>query len=279
MEGKHLSPYPRVSPTLLKDELSKKVVLITGGGYGIGLAVAEAFVAANVAEIILVGRTESKLRQAVEDLGKSGNTKLSYHTVDVTSKKDVQRLFDTLKSTPDILINNAGFLASPSNFVDADLDEYWESFTVNVYGTAVVTQSFLKQRRRAQASEPAVVVTLNTIGAYSFRIPGLSSYGASKAAAARWSELVAVDVPESEARFVSVHPGLVKTQMSAKSGLEGTHPDTDPKLAASFIAWLTSQEASFLAGRFAWVNWDVDELVAKKNEILEKDLFRTSISG
>jgi hypothetical protein len=40
---------------------------------------------------------------------------------------------------------------------------------------------------------------------------------------------------------------------------------------------VTSEAAKFLAGRFAWVNWDVDELVAGKDEMVEEDLLRTSL--
>ena len=80
-------------------------------------------------------------------------------------------------------------------------------------------------------------------------MPGLAAYGASKAALARSSELIAVDIPETSARFTSVHPGVVKTAMAAKSGLGRVFPSTDLQLASEFIVWASSKEASFLAGR------------------------------
>jgi NAD(P)-dependent dehydrogenase (short-subunit alcohol dehydrogenase family) len=210
MEPKHLAPYSRISPALSQTELASKAVLITGGGYGIGAAIAEAFVEAGVAHIILVGRTVSRLKATADKLSsiKSANTDISYVAVDVESKTDVRQFFESLTVSPDILINNAGYLAAPANFIDADLEDYWKSFSTNVYGTVLVTQSFLQHRRsHATSSDPAVIITLNTIGAYTVRIPLLSSYGASKAALARWSESVSVDVPESVARFISLHPG------------------------------------------------------------------------
>lgn len=66
--------------------------------------------------------------------------------------------------------------------------------------------------------------------------------------------------------------------MGEKSGLKGI-PLTDPVLAANFIVWFASPEAEFLEGRFAWVNWDVEELKAKREEILEKNLLQCSIAG
>jgi NAD(P)-dependent dehydrogenase (short-subunit alcohol dehydrogenase family) len=281
MDPKHLNTYARISPARLQDELTAKSVLITGGGHGIGAAIARSFAAANVASLILVGRTESKLKETVEEIVKSTKkVTVSYHVADISSKTDVQRIFDSLDTSPDILVNNAGFLPTPAGFIDADLEEYWKGFSINVLGTALVTQSFLRHRQShsSKAASPAVVITLNTIGAYSVRVPGLSSYGASKAALARWSELVSVDVPESVARFISVHPGAVQTNMGFKSGLDGVFPSTDPGLAGDFVVWASSDEAKFLAGRFAWVNWDIDELVAKEKEIIDGDLLRTSLS-
>ena len=90
--------------------------------------------------------------------------------------------------------------------------------------------------------------------------------------------MIAVDVPETTARFISIHPGSVKTDMGIKSGLDGVFRPTDPTLAGDFIAWASSEEASFLNGRFAWVNWDVADLVAAKEEIVSKDYYRTSLT-
>ncbi|MCJ1401671.1 hypothetical protein MMC11_004888 [Xylographa trunciseda] len=274
----HFSPYARANPALLKKEFAGKSVLVTGGGYGIGPAIAKSFAEAGVNAIILVGRTAAKLKATAEELSSFKDISVSFYQVDISSKSDVKRLFDSLTVSPDVLVNNAGFMATPANFIHADLDEYWEAFTVNVYGTALVTQSFLRHREALKAKAAAVVITLNTIGAYSVRVPNLSSYGASKAALARWSELVAADVSETTARFISIHPGAINTAMGIKSGLDGVFPPTDPELTGNFIAWACSEEARFLAGRFAWVNWDIAELVAAKEEIVSKDYYRTSMT-
>jgi NAD(P)-dependent dehydrogenase (short-subunit alcohol dehydrogenase family) len=280
----HLNPYPRLDPTRLKNEFAGKSVLITGGGYGIGASIAHSFASAGISSIILAGRTESKLKSTADSLSSIfKNTKISIFKVDISSKTDVQNLFGSLKTSPNFLVNNAGFLATPENFVDADLDEYWSAFTTNVYGTVLVTQSFLRHRSTSTSTSisPAVIITLNSLGAYSqpFRPTGLSAHVAGKAALARWSEAVAYDVPASTARFISVHPGGVKTAMALKSGIKesGDFPFTDGELTGNFIAWAASEEAAFLAGRFVWVNWDVDQLVEAREEIVGKDLFKTSL--
>lgn len=274
----HLDPYPRLDPAHLRAEFVHKSILITGGGYGIGASIARAFAAVSAASIILCGRSEDQLNATSRSLHLDfPSVRVTYYVVDIASPSSVRAMFAQIAHKVDVLVNNAGFLPAPANFLDADLQDWWRGFDVNVRGTALVTQAFLQKRRADEAGEPATVVTLNTIGAYAVRVPHLSAYGASKAALARMMELIAVDVPESVARFISVHPGAVKTLMGAKSGLEGAFPATDARLAAEFIVWSASAEASFLAGRFAWVNWDIDELVGKKDVIVAEDLLRTSL--
>lgn len=54
---------------------------------------------------------------------------------------------------------------------------------------------------------------------------------------------------------------------------------TDGKVAGQFFAWLASEEAGFSSGRFVLAEWDVDELKAKSEQILEEHLLLTTIDG
>ncbi len=181
---------------------------------------------------------------------------------------------------PDILVNNAGYLPQPALFPEADLGEWWRGFTVNVLGTAQMTQSYILHRRSrlAAGAKPAVVVRSQHHRCALHSGSAALRLWREQGRAGALSELMTADIPATEARFVSVHPGAVETEMFDKSGLSGVFPATDGQLVGDFITWLTSDEASFLAGRFAWVNWDIDELLRKKDEILAKDLLRTSLS-
>lgn len=156
--------------------------------------------------------------------------------------------------------------------------------------TAILTQAFLRHRRsiklqersstspqQSQLDKPAAVITINTMGAYALLAPKVAAYGASKAAAARLMELLTADVSAAEARFFSVHPGAVRTEMYDKSGMDGQFEVTDGRLTGEFVVWLATEQAAFLNGRFVWVNWDVDELVGLKEEIMKKGLLMTAI--
>ncbi|ETS01019.1 hypothetical protein M419DRAFT_9674 [Trichoderma reesei RUT C-30] len=50
-------------------------------------------------------------------------------------------------------------------------------------------------------------------------------------------------------------------------------------LTGDFTAWLGSEKASFLAGRFVWANWDRDELLARQQETVDHNLYKTAVSG
>jgi len=104
IESKHPATYPQISPTRLLGELSARTILIASGGYGIGATIAMAFIR-GVGEGILFVRTGLKLRETAQ--------RIANNTVNTTSQSNIQKLFDALKTAPDILINNAGFLATP----------------------------------------------------------------------------------------------------------------------------------------------------------------------
>ncbi|KAK1252105.1 hypothetical protein MKX08_003292 [Trichoderma sp. CBMAI-0020] len=276
-----LTPYAALTAALERLDYSSKTILITGGGHGMGVDMCRSFAARKTSHIIIVGRNETRITASAEKLAvEFPATRFTAITADISSKKDVKRLFDSLKDSPDVLVNNAGYMPAPEKFQDADLDEWWSGYTTNVFGTVLVTQTYLKHRQlKAPETGSGVVITLNTIAAYSFDMPSLSAYASSKAALARWLEIASQDVPQEVARFISVHPGAVKTDMGNKAGIIETLAITEAALTGDFTAWLASDEASFLAGRFVWVNWDYEQLISRKQEILEKNLFRTALAG
>ncbi|KUJ22346.1 NAD(P)-binding protein [Mollisia scopiformis] len=270
----HLQTYPALSPTRPELSAKGKSVLVTGGGYGIGRAVPDAFGAAGAARVAISGRTESKLKAAVAELKQAfPKTEFSYFVADIRDTNAVKAMFKSF-GAPDVLVNNAGFLVVPEIFKTVDLKEWWEGFEVNILGTAIVTQEFL--RAKPEGKE-AVVINVNTIAAHlGTNYPKLSAYSSSKAALARLSESLQAETPE--VRFVSIHPGAIDTDMYVKSEM-GPFDMTEVDLAANFMLWLASPEADFLKGRFAWVHWDIDELKAKKEEILSGDLLKYTLGG
>lgn len=93
----------------------------------------------------------------------------------------------------------------------------------------------------------------------------MSGYFTSKIATASVVEFFQAEYPNIKAFNVS--PGLVQTDMSAKSNVQGYAFDDSPNLMANFAVWLAGPDSDFLNGRFLWANWDVEELIAAKDKI------------
>ncbi|KAL7952013.1 hypothetical protein V8C42DRAFT_305927 [Trichoderma barbatum] len=276
----HVVRYAGLTAALERIDYSGKTILITGGGHGMGINMSQSFASRKAANVVIVGRNAARIQASAAKLAEEfPETKFTPFAADISSKDDVKALFASLDVSPDVLVNNAGYMPTPSKFQDADLDEWWSGYTINVFGTVNVTHNYLSHRAAKGASVPGVVITLNTIAAYTFDIPALTAYGSSKAALARLMEMVAFDVPKDVARFISVHPGAVATDMGHRAGVIESLTVTEASLTGDFTAWLASDEASFLAGRFVWVNWDCDELVARKQEILDNNLYKTALAG
>jgi NAD(P)-dependent dehydrogenase (short-subunit alcohol dehydrogenase family) len=138
-----------------------------------------------------------------------------------------------------------------------------------------MTQSFLKQLPAPDA--PARIVTLTTGAAYEV-FPALSAYGISKLAAFELMTYVAAENPNVVA--VALHPGVVNTEMTTDS-FKKFALDT-PELVGGVGVWLASWEGvdvGFLSGRFVSANWDVEDLVAKKGDIIQGDLLKMDIKA
>ncbi|KAK1515566.1 short-chain dehydrogenase [Colletotrichum paranaense] len=268
----HYEPYPEISPNILHTQFTNKTILITGGGSGIGASTARSFAQANATKLILTGRTESTLHQTAAALrAEFPDLEISLHVGSISSPDHVASPFASLDRSPDVLVNNSGYLSAPVSFVDADLKDWWQGFTTNVFRTALMTQTYLRHRRGLQTGaedeKPGFIININTKAAYDFHIPGMGSYGASKAAMLRLAQVITDDVPASEACVIS-HPGAVHTALLVKSGLK--RKMTDGKLAGDFEVWSASEETAFLNGRMVWVNLDVPELLSWKDVIVER---------
>lgn len=182
---------------------------ITGGGHGIGSNIATSFAEHGVGHILLVVRAESRLLEAAERLSSVSARSVSYEVANLASEADIHRIFETLTLSPDILVNNAGgYMPTPEPLLSTNMSEYWSGFTINVLGTALLTQGCLSHHLKHGpiGATPAVVVTLNTTGAYGPRVPNLSAYLASKAALARWVKTVSADIDSQVARFIIRSP-------------------------------------------------------------------------
>ncbi|CAM5423871.1 hypothetical protein FALB51S_02556 [Frigidibacter albus] len=104
-------------------------------------------------------------------------------------------------------------------------------------------------------------------------MPGASDYQTSKHAINRLCEFVQVDHGEDGIKCFALHPGGVATELG-RNMPEGLHAflTNSPDLAGAFVVWLCSGQADWAKGRYLSATWDVAELSALRDSILQDDL-------
>lgn len=237
----HHTTYPAISEKNPALSAEGKVIFITGGGRGIGRAVAISFAIAKAEGIILVGRTEEDLRQTADIAAREGSgsrTAIRSVVADITDPRAVSAAIQQAISTfgrIDVLVQNAGYLDAHRPVVESDLEDYWRSFEINVKGGVNVIQAFLKTKPKTGAT----LINISSGAGHLPYIPGFSAYAASKLSLAKIVEYIQHENPRL--RVFNINPGAIATDMHAKaSGLAA--PDDIGTCEASIDAHICRSE-------------------------------------
>lgn len=185
--------------------LDGKVAIITGGGTGIGRAIAEAFVTAG-ARVVLAGRREMLLREAARELG--GEAVARAVAADVTVSGDRLRLLAAAEASfggVDILINNAGAVARMGPLAETTEDDWRRTIEVNFLAPLLFSQEALSHLRPRRGS----ILNIST-GASLNPVRNFGAYGAAKAALNHASQVLAVEAAP-DVRVNVICPGGVDT--------------------------------------------------------------------
>jgi NAD(P)-dependent dehydrogenase (short-subunit alcohol dehydrogenase family) len=142
-----------------------------------------------------------------------------------------------------------------------------------VKGAYLVARAFINQLPQ---DAPASVVSLTTLVSHQ-PLPFMSGYATSKLASQQLNSTIAAAYPNITA--VNVSPGLQDTQ-SLQPAFRRFNLDT-PALAGGTMVWLAAdpKRAKFLSGRTISVNWDVEDLVERKEEIEKENLLVLNLKG
>lgn len=229
---------------------ANKVALITGGGTGIGRAVAEALVAEG-AKVVVTGRREEPLKR----LASEHPDAVRYVTTDVTEPGApaaaiayVIEQFGQL----DVLVNNAGVgILAP--LVELDDDALRLISGVNVEGLLIATRDAIPHLAKTGG---AVVNISSTLAQAS--MPGAAAYSGSKAAVERITSSLAVELGPQGIRINTVAPGVTQTDMVSDAPpemIQGMVAQTPlgrigkPEDIARAVAFLASDDASWITGQ------------------------------
>ncbi|HTR43701.1 MAG TPA: SDR family oxidoreductase [Pseudomonadales bacterium] len=192
----------------MQNEFSLKgeTALITGGGSGLGLGIAECFVAAG-ARVVLVGRRADVLQRAVKELGKAA----SYEPHDITALDEAENLVKWIsKSTGpiSILVNNAG-LHLKKTAVETTAAEFNSVLQTHVAGAFSLTRAVLPQM--IQRKHGSILFTASM--ASLFGIPLVVAYSAAKSAYIGMMRSLATEVSPHGVRVNAIAPGWIESDM------------------------------------------------------------------
>ena len=244
------------------------VALVTGGGRGIGASIARELAAAGM-RVAVTGRTSEQVHAVAEELSGLGLVG------DVTRANDVEGWVERTErelGPIDLLVANAGISGSGRPFLEESLEEWWRVFEVNVLGAYLCCRTV--GARMAERGHGRIV-NVGSGGSYlPIANPTISlgtSYGPSKAALGRFTEILAAALGQSGVRVFLISPGLVRTSMTERMG--DSAPWTPPELAPRLVRVLASGRADALAGRYLHAEHDdVEDLIARAAEIAANDL-------
>jgi meso-butanediol dehydrogenase/(S,S)-butanediol dehydrogenase/diacetyl reductase len=242
--------------------LKGKVALITGGGTGIGTAIAKRFVAEG-AKICITGRRHEMLDKMAQSLPLG---RVATCSGDVTKVEDVGRMVETalaLEGRLDVVVNNAGI--DPGGTV-TDLDpELWRQvIEINLTGPFLVMKASIPHLIKKGGGS---IINISSLGGLRC-LPGMPAYCTSKAGLIMLTKQAALDYGPFKVRCNAVCPGATRTEMleEALSPLTQTlHTDVDgvfacissnvplrrvaaPDEVSGICVYLASDDSSFMTG-------------------------------
>jgi NAD(P)-dependent dehydrogenase (short-subunit alcohol dehydrogenase family) len=192
--------------------LDEKVVIVTGGGSGIGKAIARSL-AAEGAKIVIAGRDRERLVRAAKEIGAPGSTVIPIPT-DVTDEVQVNSLFERtmeLFHRLDILINNAG--ATDGGPLSEMSTEMWDKvIATNLRGPFLCTRSAMRIMKSQGSGR------ILNIGSISAQRPRLNSapYASSKFGLSGLTTVTALEGREYGVSACCLHPGNTRTEGTAE---------------------------------------------------------------
>ncbi|MBU7571763.1 MAG: SDR family oxidoreductase [Hydrogenophaga sp.] len=268
---RHLDPDLHIDRSL-KGTVAGKVVLVTGGSSGIGLAAAHKFAEAGAVTIIC-GRDQDKLDEACKEAKDKGYQFVAY-PADIADMADADRFVQLLIQNHggvDFLINNAG--RSIRRAIEGSYDRFHDferTMQLNYFGCLRVTMGFLPGM---VAKRKGHVVNISSIGVLT-NAPRFSAYVASKSALDAWTRCASSEFADQGITFTTINMPLVRTPMIAPTKIYQNVPTLAPEEAADMIAQACIFKPVRIATRLGVTGQVMHALVPRVAQIVMNTSFR-----
>ncbi len=268
---RHLDPDLFIDRSL-KGTVGGKVVLVTGGSSGIGLAAAHKFAEAG-ATTIICGRDQDKLDEACAEAKARGYAFIAY-PADIADMADCDRFTQLVIANHggvDFLINNAG--RSIRRAIESSYDRFHDferTMQLNYFGCLRVTMGLLPGM---VARHKGHVVNISSIGVLT-NAPRFSAYVASKAALDAWTRCASSEFADQGVTFTTINMPLVRTPMIAPTQIYKNVPTLAPEEAADMIAQACISKPVRIATRLGITGQLLHALVPRIAQIGMNTTFR-----
>ncbi len=256
----------------LRGTVAGKVVLVTGGSSGIGLAAAHKFAEAGAITVIC-GRDQDKLDDACKEAKAKGYEFIAY-AADIADMADCDRFVQLLvqnHGAVDFLINNAG--RSIRRAIESSYDRFHDferTMQLNYFGCLRVTMGLLPGM---VAQRKGHVVNISSIGVLT-NAPRFSAYVASKAALDAWTRCASSEFADLGITFTTINMPLVRTPMIAPTKIYQNVPTLAPEEAADMIAQACIDKPVRIATRLGITGQVMHALVPRIAQIVMNTSFR-----
>ncbi|RDL52803.1 Cyclic-di-GMP-binding biofilm dispersal mediator protein [Ensifer sp. M14] len=232
--------------------LNSKVALVTGGGRGIGAAIARRLASEGAVVAITYGQSQAKANALVGEIEQAGGKALAIradnrdaNAVDAAVKTVVER-----HGRIDILVNNAGIYEEAA-ITDVTAEDFDRTVDINVKAVVLATSAAAKHM-----PDGGRIISVGSNLAQRVPFPGISLYALSKSALVGFTKAVARDLGPKGITVNIVHPGSTNTDMNPQ---DGAHADpqrglmaiprfNDANEVAALVAWLAGPDARGVTG-------------------------------
>jgi NAD(P)-dependent dehydrogenase (short-subunit alcohol dehydrogenase family) len=271
---RHLDPALFIDHTL-KGTVGGKVVLVTGGSSGIGLAAAKKFAEAGAITIICARDTD-KLASARDEIVEFAGADAQVHTysVDIADEAGCKAFVEWLTTQfggVDFLVNNAG--RSIRRAIESSYDRFHDferTMSLNYFGCLRITMGLLPGM---VAKRKGHVVNISSIGVLT-NAPRFSAYVASKAALDAWTRCASSEYADVGVTFTTINMPLVRTPMIAPTKIYNNVPTLSPEEAADMISRACVEKPVRIATRLGVLGETLHALVPRVAQIVMNTSFR-----
>ena len=258
---------------------SNQIFLITGGGRGLGRAIALTAAQAG-AQVAVTARSKSELKETVELIQQAGGRAVAL-PADVTDHHAVVEMVAAAESDLgpiDVLINGAGSFRALGNAAQVDPAEWWREVEINLRGPYLCAHAVLPGMMARRSGRIINIASAAGLQA----IETVSAYGVSKAALIRLTEALAAETLQYGIAILAVNPGTVRTSMSdyvlmSPQVLERAPMvqqwfqqlfqeggDTPIEQAVAFVLGVVSGRADALSGCYLSVDDDLEAWLPRR---------------